>query len=71
MYAERKGWPLTGTVVELSYRAPDRATRWIERLITLRGPLEDDHRAKLAEVAEKTPVTKAVRAGTDIRTTCQ
>jgi putative redox protein len=35
----------------------------------LRGPLEDDQRARLAEVAEKTPVTKAVRAGTEIRTT--
>jgi hypothetical protein len=28
-------------------------------------------REKLAEVAEKTPVTKAVRAGTEIRTTIQ
>ena len=39
--------------------------------ITLRGPLDDDQRGKLAEIAEKTPVTKAVRAGTEIRTTIQ
>jgi predicted transcriptional regulator len=38
-------------------------------VITIRGPLDDDAQAKLAEIAEKTPVTKAVRAGTDIRTT--
>jgi putative redox protein len=38
-------------------------------MITLHGPLNDDQRAKLAEIAEKTPVTKAVRAGTEIRTT--
>ena len=44
-------------------------TRWIDRVITLRGPLDDEQRAKLAEIAEKTPVTKAVRAGTEIRTT--
>jgi uncharacterized OsmC-like protein len=31
--------------------------------------VDDDQRAKLAEIAEKTPVTKAVRAGTEIRTT--
>src|SRR5436190_1496280 len=37
MYAERKGWPLTGTEVELSYLAPDRSSRWIERVITLHG----------------------------------
>jgi len=69
MYAERKQWPLSGVDVELSYLAPDPSTRWIERMITLHGRLDDDRRAKLAEIAEKTPVTKAVRAGTEIRTT--
>ena len=38
------------------------------RLITLHG-VDDEQRAKLAEIAEKTPVTRAVRAGTEIRTT--
>ena len=69
MYAERKQWPLSGIDVELSYLVPDRSTRWIDRVITLRGPLDDDQRGKLAEIAEKTPVTKAVWAGTEIRTT--
>jgi putative redox protein len=69
MYADRKGWPLEGVDVRLAYTVKDRATRWIDRQITLRGPLEDDQRARLAEVAEKTPVTRAVRAGTEIRTT--
>jgi hypothetical protein len=32
-------------------------------------PDHEDQRAKLAEIAEKTPVTRAVRAGTEIRTT--
>ena len=40
----------------------------IDRLITLHG-VDEDQRAKLAEIAEKTPVTRAVRAGTEIRTT--
>ena len=40
-------------------------------MITLHGPLDDDQHANLAEIAEKTPVTKAVRAGTEIRTTIQ
>jgi putative redox protein len=69
MYADRKGWPLERVDVQLVYTVKDRATRWIDRTITLRGPLEDDQRARLAEVAEKTPVTRAVRAGTEIRTT--
>jgi hypothetical protein len=37
-------------------------------LVVLRG-VDADQRAKLAEIAEKTPLTKAVRAGTEIRTT--
>ena len=67
MYAERKSWPLAGVDVTLTYVVKDRNTRWIDRLITLHG-VDDDQRAKLAEIAEKTPVTKAVRAGTEIRT---
>ena len=38
----------------LSYPAPNRSARWIDRVITLRGPLDDDQRAKLVEIAEKT-----------------
>jgi putative redox protein len=67
MYAERKGWPLAGVDVTLTYIVKDQNTRWIDRLITLHG-VDDDQRAKLAEIAEKTPVTKAVRAGTELRT---
>jgi putative redox protein len=71
MYADRKHWPLEGLHVQLTYTVRDRATRWIDRAITLRGPLDDGHRARLAEIADKTPVTKAVRAGTQIRTTVE
>ena len=68
MYAERRSWPLAGVNVELTYVVIDRNTRWIDRLITLHG-VDEDQRAKLAEIAEKTPVTRVVRAGTEIRTT--
>src|ERR1700758_4994084 len=68
MYAGRKGWPPTGIDVTLTYVVKDKDTRWINRLITFHG-VDDDQRAKLAEIAEKTPVTRAVRAGTEIRTT--
>ena len=67
MYAERRSWPLAGVDVTLRYVVQDRDTRWIDRLITLRG-VDDGQRAKLAEIAERTPVTRAVRAGTEIRT---
>ena len=68
VYAERNSRPLAVVDVKLTYIVADRDTRWIDRLITLHG-VDDDQRAMLAEIAEKTPVTKAVRAGTEIRTT--
>ena len=68
MCAERQGWPLAGIDVTLTYIVKDKNTRWIDRLITLHG-VDDEHGAKLAEIAEKPPVTRAVRTGTEIRTT--
>jgi putative redox protein len=68
MYAERKSWPLTDVQVQLTYVKTDRDTGWIERLITVAG-VDEQQRARLAEVAEKTPVTRVVRAGSEIRTT--
>jgi hypothetical protein len=65
---ERQGWPLAGVDVKLTYVVKDKNTKWIDRLITLRG-IDDEQSAKLAEIAEKTPVTRAVRTGTEIRTT--
>ena len=67
MYAEHQSWPLAGVDVELTYVVKDRNTRWIDRLITLHG-VDDEQRAELAGIAEKTPVTRVVRAGTEIRT---
>ena len=71
MNADRRDWPLEGLNVQLTSRVQDGATRWIDRAITLLGPLDDDQRARLAEIAERTPVTRALRAGTEIRTTIE
>jgi putative redox protein len=68
MYAERKGWPLTGVDVSLTYIVKNQNERWIDRLITLHG-VDDEQRGRLAEIAEKTPVTRAARTGTEVRTT--
>ena len=39
MYADRKQWPLEGVDIQLAYTVKDRASRWIDRQISLRGPL--------------------------------
>jgi len=41
----------------------------IERTITLAPAVTAEQRTRLAEIAEKTPVTKTIRRGTPIATT--
>ena len=67
MYAERKGWPLTGLGVDLQYFRDDKAFR-IERVLDLAGALDDAQRARMADIAERTPVTLALKAGATINT---
>lgn len=67
MYAERKGWPLTAAEVDLKhYKEGDRSK--IERLLHLTGDLDTAQRARLADIAERTPVTLTLKAGADIST---
>ena len=68
MYAERKRWPLGAVSVALTMTHDGDGDR-IERVITLDGDLDDAQRARLAEVAEKTPVTKFVKRSARIDTT--
>lgn len=67
MYAERKGWPLAEVDVGLLFtREGDRGK--VERTLTLTGDLEESQRARLADIAERTPVTLTLKAGVDIHT---
>jgi uncharacterized OsmC-like protein len=74
MYADRKGWPLREVVVELDIarvyaedcvhcEEPRAMIDRIQRRITLTGPLDATQRARLAEIAKKCPVHKALVAG--------
>ena len=42
---------------------------WITRELALDGKLDDAQRARLADIAERTPVTLMVKNGTEVRTT--
>jgi putative redox protein len=67
MYSERKGWDLGGVTVEADY--VDGEPGHVERRIRFGNTLDDEQRGRMAEIADKTPVTKLVKSGTDIRTT--
>jgi len=72
MYADRKGWPLERVEVRLRHdriHAEDCAeceTRdgFLDRItkqLTLHGELDDEQRARLAEIAERCPVQRTLQ----------
>lgn len=67
LYAERKGYSLEGSDVVLT-QSVSGTDRNVERVITLHGPLEDEARQKLVEIANKCPVHRALE-GSKIKVT--
>jgi putative redox protein len=74
MYANRKGWVLGEVKVRARlFRTGDGATKVerIERLIKVNGDLSAEQKERLAEIAERTPVSRTLRAGMVIDTTLE
>lgn len=80
MYARRKGWPLERVMVRLRHsrvHAEDCATcetrqgmlDRIDREITFQGPLTDEQRSRLIDIAGKCPVHRTLTSSIQIRTT--
>lgn len=68
MYAERKNWTFTQLSVAMTcYRDENRVVK-IDRILTLEG-VDAEQKKRMAEIAEKTPVTLALKAGMPIATT--
>ena len=67
MYAERKGWSLGAIEAVLSHRKVEKRSH-ISRKLSFEASLSPDQIARLAEIAEKTPVTLTLKQGADILT---
>jgi putative redox protein len=79
LYARRKQWPLEGVTVKLEHsriHAVDCAEcetkegmlDRIDREISLIGPLGDEQRARLMEMAARCPVHRTLTSEVNIRT---
>ncbi len=67
MYAERKNWPLSAVHVDADLRIEEKQ-RLITRHLRLTGELDQTQRARLADIAERTPVTLTLKQGATITT---
>jgi putative redox protein len=70
MYADRKSWDLGTVRVDVKLMRAGAAER-IERTVRFGAALAPEQVARLLEIAEKTPVTKMLKAGVPIATHVQ
>jgi len=68
MYAERKQWPLVAAHVDVRYTREGKEGS-LARILRFEGELDDAQRARLADIAERTPVTLTLKQGVPITTT--
>lgn len=72
MYADRKQWPLESvdTLVQIIHGSSFDETR-MERTIRLSGSLEEEHRQRLLQIAERCPVHRTLSGQLVIHTHLQ
>ena len=75
LYARQKGWPLEDVDVQLRHKKDylqdnQQAGKldFIDRTITLTGPLDEDMHDRLLQIADKCPVHKSLESGIRITT---
>ena len=68
MYADRKQWNLGTVGVSMRLLKEGDGPMRVERKISVSEKMEPDQQAKLLEIADKTPVTKALAPGVSIQT---
>lgn len=68
MYADRKGWDVEAIHVSVNWTRLADKTLSAERVLKFEGHLDDTRKSRMAEIAERTPVTLALKAGMKIET---
>jgi putative redox protein len=68
MYAERKQWPVAAVHADIHFKREDKVER-IDRVLHIEGEVDAGQRKRMAEIAERTPVTLTLKRSLEIRTT--
>jgi putative redox protein len=67
MYAERKQWPVTAVHADIRFARQDKVES-IDRTLRIEGNVDDAQKKRMAEIAERTPVTLTLKRSMEIRT---
>ena len=67
MYAERKKWPVTAVHADIHF-SRDGDKQRIDRVLTIEGAVDDEQKKRMADIAERTPVTLTLKTGLEILT---
>jgi putative redox protein len=67
MYAERKKWPVTSVQADIHFKRDDKVES-IDRVLHIEGA-DAEQKKRMAEIAERTPVTLTLKRSLEIRTT--
>ena len=66
MYAERKQWPVTAVHADVHFvREGDK--QHIDRVLTIEGNVDAEQKKRMADIAERTPVTLTLKGGLEIK----
>jgi uncharacterized OsmC-like protein len=79
LYADRRKWPLEGVVVRLRHSRihrddcvncdkKDASIERVERTLELKGPLTDEQRTRLLDIAERCPVHQTLQHNMEVHT---
>lgn len=68
MYAGRKQWPVTSVQADIHFKRSADKVEIIDRVLHIEGA-DAEQKKRMAEIAEKTPVTLTLKRSLEIRTT--
>jgi putative redox protein len=68
MYAERKQWPVDAVHADIHFVREGDSQR-IDRTLRIEGKVDEEQKKRMADIAERTPVTLTLKRGLEIRTT--
>jgi len=67
MYAQRKQWPVTAVHADIHFVRQDKVES-IDRTLRVEGAVDDEQKKRMADIAERTPVTLTLKRSMEIRT---